>query len=159
MRLNTNLKTILYLGSIICLVISFLTLTCVAVKRYLGKDTSYHVSYEDKKSMLYPSVSICKRYVFDKDGEVQTLDFKNKSIDDVIAMVLNNSWNIDDQFYFFTHPGIMNLTFPCTTTFGGISPGKPCVFPIIDGDDIDDKCGSYEIDQPACFTKIGENNE
>ena len=161
MRVKTYLKNILYLGTIIFLFISFLTLTYIAVVRYLRKDTSYHVSFEDKKSILYPSVSICKRYAFDTADEVPALSFENKSIEDVIEMVLNNSWNIDDQFYFFTHPGIMNLTFPCTTTLGGTSQGKPCVFPIIDEDGIEDKCktSAHYTKQPSCFTKIGENNE
>ena len=128
--------------------------------RYVRKDTSYHVSFEDKKSILYPSVSICKRYAFDIESGVQTLSFENKSIEDVIAMVLNNTWNIENQFYFFTHPGIMNLTFPCTTTLGGTSQGKPCVFPTIHEDFYGDKCESelYLTKQPACFTKVGENN-
>ena len=90
--------------------------------------------------MLYPSVSICKQYAFDIDGEVKTLEFGNETINNVIEMVLNNSWNLDEQFFFFTHPGILNLTFPCTTTLGSTFPGKPCVFPIIEGDDYDDKC-------------------
>lgn len=66
---------------------------------------------------------------------------------------------LDDQFFFFTHPGILNLTFPCTTTLGGTSPGKPCVFPIIERDDYDDKCMYYNSAQLSCFTNIGENNE
>ena len=42
-------------------------------------------------------------------------------------------WFHWDQFYFFTQPGVKNLTFPCTTLLGmgGTTPGKPCVFPII----------------------------
>ena len=98
-------------------------------------------------------------YAFDIDGEVKTLEFGNETIKNVIEMVLNNSWNLDDQFFFFTHPGILNLTFPCTTTLGGTSPGKPCVFPIIERDDYDDKCMYYNSAQLSCFTNIGENNE
>ena len=47
--------------------------------------------------------------------------------------------------------------------FGGISPGKPCVFPIIysESDEYYDKCQTekWETVQPSCFTKIGEDNE
>ena len=143
MKMKTNLKNGLYFGAISCLVVSFLTLTYLSVVRYLGMETSYHVYFEDEKTILYPSVSICKRYAFDMDGEVKFLEFENKTTENVIEMVLNNSWNIDDQFYFFTHPGMMNLTFPCTTTLGGTSPGKPCVFPIIEGDDYDYECMHY----------------
>ena len=63
-------------------------------------------------------MSVCKRYSFDIDNDVKTLRFENKSMEDIIEMVLYNSWNIDDQFHFFTQPGVMNLTFPCTTTLG-----------------------------------------
>ena len=61
---------------------------------------------------------MCKRYSFDIDNDVKTLRFENKSMEDIVEMVLYNSWNIDDQFHFFTQPGVMNLTFPCTTTLG-----------------------------------------
>ena len=82
-------------------------------------------------------MSICKKYVYD----IEALKFENKSIEEIVDMVLKYSWGIDDQFYFFTHPGIMNLTFPCTTTLGGTSQGKPCVFPIIDEDGIEEPGG------------------
>ena len=159
MRIKANLKNILYFGAILCLVVSFLILTYLSVVRYLDKETSYHVYFEDEKTILYPSVSICKGYAFDMDCEVKNLEFENETIESIIEMVSSNSWNIDDQFFFFTHPGIFNLTFPCTTTLGGTSPGKPCVFPIIDGDDYDDKCMYYDSSQLTCFTNIGQNNE
>ena len=154
-----KLKTLLYFGTI-GLIISFLTLTYLSMMKFMRRDTSYHVSYKDQKNIMYPSVSICKKYAFD----YATLNFKNKSIGEIIDMVLNNSWSIDDQFYFFTHPGVMNLTFPCTTSLGGISPGKPCVFPFINlalSDEIYDTCQTeaLETTQPACLTKVGEDNE
>ena len=154
-----KLKTFLYFGTV-GLIISFLTLTYLSMMKFMRRDTSYHVSYKDQKNIMYPSVSICKKYAFD----YATLNFKNKSIGEIIDMVLNNSWSIDDQFYFFTHPGVMNLTFPCTTSLGGISPGKPCVFPFINlalSDDIYDTCQTeaLETTQPACLTKVGEDNE
>ena len=153
-----NHKTILHLGTI-CLVISFLTLTYLSVLKFMKRDTSYHISYKDQKNIMYPSVSVCKKYAFDKEY----LKFENKSIQEIIDMVLKYSWSIDDQFYFFTHPGVMNLTFPCTTTLGGISPGKPCVFPFISAlsDEIYDTCQTeaLETTRPACLTKVGEHNE
>ena len=153
------LKTFLHFGTIIGLTISFLILTILAVVRFMKKDTSYHVSYEEQKNLMYPSVSICKKYAFD----YQALIFENKSIEDIIDMIKDNSWGIDDQFYFFTHPGMMNLTFPCTTTLGGLSPGKPCVFPFITAlsNEIYDTCQTeaLETTQPACLTKIGDEKE
>ena len=70
---------------------------------------------------MYPSVSICKKYAF------ETLVFNNNKenidINQLVQSVQNHSWGLDQQFYFFTHPGAMNRTFPCTTTLGGTTPG------------------------------------
>ena len=158
-NMAVSLKRILHFGTIIGFTISFLILTYLGLVRFMKKDTSYHVSYKDQKNIMYPSVSICKKYAFD----IEALTFENKSIQEIIDIVLNNSWGIDDQFYFFTHPGVMNLTFPCTTTYGGLSPGKPCVFPFTSAlsDEIYDTCQTeaLELTQPACLTKVGEHNE
>ena len=64
----------------------------------------------------------------------------------------------------------MNLTFPCTTTLGGASPGRPCVFPVIwnywnsagtgMGSGVYNSCLSdMGVEAPACYTKAyGKNN-
>ena len=64
-------------------------------------------------------------------------------------------WNLDNQIYFFTHPGVFNMSFPCTTTLGGRTPGKPCVFPIYYYGNNYENC--FDIDTPvlACITRIG----
>ena len=70
---------------------------------------------------MYPSVSICKKYAFETlvfDSSQQNID-----INQLVQSVQNNTWTLDQQFYFFTHPGAMNKTFPCTTTLGGTTPG------------------------------------
>ena len=124
----------------------------------MKRDTNYHVSYKDQKCTMYPSVSICKKLAFD----FETLKFENKSIEKIIDMVLNKSWSIDDQFYFFTHPEVMNLTFPCTSTLGGVSPGRPYVFPFttVFGETFYTcQTEALETTQPACLTKVGEDNE
>ena len=105
---------------------------------------------------MYPSVSICKKLAFD----FETVKFEIKSIDEIIVMVLNKSWSIDDQFYFFTHPKVMNLTFPYTTTLGGVSPGRPCVFPfttVFGKTFYTCQAEALETTQPACLTKVGED--
>ena len=72
---------------------------------------------------------------------------------------------LEKQIFFFTQPGAMNMTYPCTTTHGGSSPGRPCIFPIyltmqnettmysgcINGD-------IMEIPESGCFTKVSKNN-
>ena len=80
---------------------------------------------------MYPSISVCKKWAFD----YAILDFENEkysqeNVSTFIGWVNEYSVRMEDQFYFFTMPGVENLTFPCTTTVGGMTPGRPCVFPI-----------------------------
>ena len=80
---------------------------------------------------MYPSVSVCRKYAYDQES----LDFEyhyNYDYDGVntfIEWINQYSVGMEDQFYFFTLPGVENLTFPCTTKLGGMTPGRPCVFP------------------------------
>ena len=82
--------------------------------------------------IMYPSISICKKYAF------ETLVFEtgeeNIDINHLVQSVQKHTWGLDQLFYFFTHPGSLNKSFPCTTTLGGTTPGRPCIFPgIADG--------------------------
>ena len=86
---------------------------------------------------MYPSISICKKYSFeyemfnedDFEGVNDTDDVSSR----VESMIKNFSYyslDLDDQVYFFSQPGVMNMTYPCTTTLAGTSPGRPCIFPV-----------------------------
>ena len=102
---------------------------------------------------MYPSVSVCRKYSFDQ----QSLDFDYydyQEVDTFIDWINKYSVGMEDQFYFFTLPGVENLTFPCTTTLGGMTPGRPCVFPISWRGYLRDKCFDMETPSPACLTKI-----
>ena len=67
----------------------------------------------------------------------------------------NNSWDVERLFYFFTHPGMLDLTFPCTTILGGTSPGQPCIFPIRLFDEVaHTNCYILGTPYPACITKV-----
>ena len=48
----------------------------------------------------------------------------------VQAILKEQIWRLEDEIYFLTQPGVMNLTYPCMTTLGGVTPGRPCVFPV-----------------------------
>ena len=48
---------------------------------------------------------------------------------ETIKSVLDTTYDLEQQIYFFTHPGVNNLTFPCTS-YGGYTPGYPCLFPV-----------------------------
>ena len=90
---------------------------------------------------MYPSISICKKYAITNHLNVLK-NVKEMAKDDsdvpyiVRSNVSNSIQSLDEQLYFFTHPGVKNLTFPCTTTLGATSPGKPCIFPVYFGSDL-----------------------
>ena len=116
--------------------------------------------------IMYPSISICKKYAF------ETLVFEtgeeNMDINHLVQSVQKHTWGLDQLFYFFTHPGSLNKSFPCTTTLGGTTPGRPCIFPVTYSMGIgsSEKYFSYECFSgyvmstpvPACFTKVDTNN-
>ena len=95
--------------------------------------------------------------------ETNEIDVSKK----VQATLNNYLWMLEDEIYFFTQPGVMNLTFPCTTTLGGITPGRPCVFPVTwiywygyGGNDTFTGCISphdFGASKPGCFTRVFEN--
>ena len=99
---------------------------------------------------MYPSISVCKKWAFD----YAILDFENEkysqeNVSTFIGWVNEYSVRMEDQFYFFTMPGVKNLTFPCTTTVGGMTPGRPCVFPIDWFGSHKDKCfKGHSINHP-----------
>ena len=106
--------------------------------------------------MLYPSITICKKYSIEA-----TLDFNTNetNITKFLTEIHKHTWKLDDQFYFFTHPGALNMSFPCTTGLGGRTPGKPCVFPINYFGIKHEKCFIFDTTIPACITKIGPRKE
>ena len=111
----------------------------------------------------YPSISICKKYAVEGPSSLYDESF---DINKVVESYRNKTQSLNEQIYFFTHPGIMNLTFPCTTILGGTTPGRPCVFPVtyLFGPMepyFSNKCfDGYMLNTPqsGCFTKVGNNN-
>ena len=67
---------------------------------------------------MYPSISICKKYAFD-NANLNFFDYDYMDIDKAVEWIAHYSWSLEDTVYFFTHPGALNMTFPCTTTLGG----------------------------------------
>ena len=105
----------------------------------------------------YPSVSVCKKYTFDDYIDNIFNNDSNLTLAEVIETARTNSWDVERLFYFLTHPGMLGLTFPCTTVLGGTSPGKPCIFPIKYGEDTWTECYLLSTPYPACVTKIDIN--
>ena len=73
--------------------------------------------------------------------------------DIVRSKVTNATQSLDEQLFFFTQPGVKNLTYPCTTTLGATTPGKPCIFPLYKGNELWKECKKWKTDRPVCFTK------
>ena len=114
---------------------------------------------------------MCHRYpiqesLFDLDSltrEVGKTADVSKRIREIVRKYF---WSLEEEIYFFTQPGVMNLTFPCTTTLGGVSPGRPCVFPVTwiywprgSGSGLINTCTKdLGVEEPACWTKTYGNN-
>ena len=127
---------------------------------------------KDEASILYPSITICKKYSIE-DVEIFS-NLNNKSNDEdiselAISAMKNHLPTLDEQLFFFTQPGVMNLTFPCTTTLGGPTPGRPCAFPVTyfhwwsdnnNNDSFNGCLSTYDMgtSKPGCFTRVYENN-
>ena len=80
--------------------------------------------FKAEEKVMYPSVSVCRKYAYDQES----LDFEYHyyydydGVNTFIEWINNYSIGMEFQFYFFTLPGVENLTFPCTTTPGGMGP-------------------------------------
>ena len=84
----------------------------------------------DGEKILYPSITVCKKYTFDYPEIGDLILNKTASLEEKKKEALKNVWSREKLFYFVSHPTMMNLTFPCTTTDDGTDPGKPCAFPV-----------------------------
>ena len=105
--------------------------TLCATLKYLEKTTYISTSDVDEGSILFPSITVCKKYFNGLSEKV----IENVSIDiqDKISQIHSKMWNRTEVFHFFTHTNMFNLTFPCTTMEGNdVAPGKPCSFPFYD---------------------------
>ena len=102
-------------------------------------------------------MSICKKYTFNKYIDNIFLN-ETRSLQDIIETASRESWDIQELFHFFSHPGMLNLTFPCTTVRGGTTPGKPCIFPITWKNKTESTCFFMDTSVPGCFTRAGADN-
>ena len=118
----------------IVLLILFLWQSYKAIDKFLIKSTWMPRTSIDEGVVLYPSVSVCKRYFFGPT----TKEIMNDSVPIQIKIqkIQNNTWNKDKLFYFVSHSKMFNVTFPCNTIKGGSDPGKPCSFPLVQSNNI-----------------------
>ena len=117
----------------------FLWQTIVATLKYLERTTISSISFEDDGLILFPSITVCKKY---SNGLSENV-IKNRSmnIEDKIDLLHKNSWTKNEVFYFASHQNMFNVSFPCTTIPGPDSdPGKPCSFPFLQWQKLNKGC-------------------
>ena len=121
---------ILYAFWFIVLFALFVWQTLHATLKYLDKTTITSTSDIDDGTILFPSITVCKKYSqFNLESYLMN---KSINVSDKIMRYHNITWSKHEVFYFFSHPHMFDKSFPCTTMEGrGTSPGKPCSFPFI----------------------------
>ena len=108
----------------------FLWQSIYATLKNLQRKTYVSSENVDEFSILFPSITICKRHM----NGIGTIQLKNSSflIQDKISMLFEKIWRKNETIYFFSHSKMFNLTFPCNTFEGATDGGKPCSFPYIE---------------------------
>ena len=154
----------------------FLQQSITAVIKFLDGKTSYHITLkvlstnhlpvnllfknnvQERTSLVYPSVTVCKKYTFNEYIDDIFLN-KSLSLEEVVETATAQSWDVEELFYFFSQPNRRRARFPCTTVYGGTRPGQPCVFPVFNtsGHRVT-QCYKMGTPDPGCFTKAGPGN-
>ena len=83
----------------------FLHQSYTALAKFQESKTSYHISLKEVEKILYPSVSVCKKYTFQKYID-NIFGNESLSLQDIIETANRESWDIQELFHFFSHPGI-----------------------------------------------------
>ena len=131
----------------------FLWQSLMATLKYMEFATIMSTSSSDEGSILFPSISVCKKYSF---NTYAALSIKNTSmsLSEKIILLQKYLWTRNETFYFANHPGMFNASFPCTTQDDiGTDPGKPCSFPYIETSlttEAQDQCSATN----DCFTRL-----
>ena len=76
---------------------------------------------EDTGTLLYPSITICPKYIWENFPGVLEILNNNKSLDfnDIKKFALDNYWSKKRLFNFVSHNNVlMNHSFPCNTISG-----------------------------------------
>ena len=128
---------VLYFSSLSLLVLIFIWQSIASMEKYMEKSTGFHVlervntcyakfltvsfSFQAMDSILYPSITVCYKSSLEIDlfDKMMNSTKPDHDISEFVQETLKNHlWELEDEIYFFTQPGVMNLTFPCTTTLG-----------------------------------------
>ena len=154
----TSVLLVLFLWQTLESVTKFMkgqTLISTSYQVHSWKSDLFHQFYnfshlKDHGTILFPSVTVCKKYIFDV---YQSGDGINMEGDLLMRYLHHHTWNRSNLFYFMTHAKMLEKSFPCTTLEGGTDPGKPCSFPYIYYENMT----STECEQDYCFTRTEAN--
>ena len=139
-----NIKRFINRAFLLVLLGLFIWQTILAIMKYMERTTITSSNNRDEGSILFPSITVCKNYL----NGPNYLQIKNENlkIETLDKNLYNKIWSKNQVFYFFSHPNMFNLSFPCTTKEGiGTTPGKPCIFAHGHGKN----CTEYK----NCFTR------
>lgn len=81
------------------------------------------------KEKEYPAISICPSNSMKKDIDDILFNDEEFNVSDVESMVKENSWSLNETFYFVSFPTKASPGYECLTMKGTNDPGKPCRFP------------------------------
>ena len=108
----------------------FLWQSIIATLKFLERKTFISSENFDDFSVLFPSITICKRHL----NGIHSTELKNETltIQDKISILHEKTWRKNETIYFFSHSKMFNTSFPCNTFEGATDGGKPCSFPYIE---------------------------
>ena len=101
----------------------FAAMILISVQKQWSGETWVKNEVIEVEKVLYPSVSVCRKYPFNTDLSPALTDLSgNFSTVAKLSLAMDNVWQKEKLFYFVNHPGTTNDTFPCAV-FGGSDAG------------------------------------
>ena len=146
--LNTIFKVLLRLAMVTLFIYNAYT----ALTRFMEKEKSVHVTFNEVQKVQYPSLTICKRKAFNESID-SLLHGNHSRVDEYVKAIKTDVVKKEDIFYFVSHPNMTESEHPCLTTSNSLDPGKPCVFPFTYKGKVYDSCDSLYFTLGWCGTK------
>ena len=122
--------------------------------KYTKRNTGFQKTPLNKEKLLYPSVSICKKYTFDEYIDEELLN-PTITLSKKRDLIQKNSWLRERAIFFLGHAGMLGFTFPCLTTIGGTDSAKLCSFPSPKG--FTSPCDFDQSQKKVCYTRMTNN--
>ena len=155
-HLLTNMKFLYFKTFLLCVLFAaFMYELVISLMKYSHMNTGFHISSWHQEEVLYPSLTVCKKPTFGEYIDDQILNASEFST--LQSLVSSHAWTREQVFYFLSHPRMLGLSYPCTTTWGGVEPGKPCSFPSPAQFDNRSGCQAWSADRPLCYTRLSQD--